>query len=71
MSKETGGPAFPFVSHGGCHEHQYCDPGMELRDYFAAKAMASVPLTLDPNEQKLISNAAYSQADAMIAARNT
>lgn len=40
-----------------------------LRDYFAAKAMASFPLTLDSNEQKLIANAAYAQADAMLKAR--
>ncbi|HIC2887041.1 TPA: hypothetical protein ACW0T4_003726 [Morganella morganii] len=40
-----------------------------LRDYFAAKAMASVPLALDSNEQQLIANAAYAQADAMLRAR--
>ncbi|EPL3925708.1 hypothetical protein ABM053_19155 [Morganella morganii] len=40
-----------------------------LRDMFAAKAMASVPLALDSNEQQLIANAAYAQADAMLRAR--
>ena len=37
MTTHTGGPAFP-----GLHpskECQYNDPGMTLRDYFAAKAM--------------------------------
>ncbi|MQC10090.1 hypothetical protein C4513_04110 [Morganella morganii] len=43
--------------------------GMSLRDYFAAKAMASVQLALDSNEQQLTANAAYAQADAMLRAR--
>lgn len=38
MSKETGGPAFPLHNHGaqslGLHF-----TGMDLRDYFAAKAL--------------------------------
>lgn len=64
MERETGGPAFPFNDIGGD-----CDSGMSLRDYFAAKAMQSVSLTLDKNEQQLIANAAYAQADAMLSAR--
>ncbi|PKH21469.1 hypothetical protein CIG19_16745 [Enterobacterales bacterium CwR94] len=47
----------------------YGDAGLTLRDYLAAKAMASIPLALDDGEQKLIANAAYRQADAMLAAR--
>lgn len=42
----------------------------DLRDYFAAKALASIPLSLDSREQELIANAAYRQADAMLRARD-
>lgn len=41
-----------------------------LRDYFAAKAMASIPLSLNADEQQIIALAAYAQADAMIKARS-
>jgi hypothetical protein len=37
---DDGGPAFPFVSHGGASEHQWCSGGMSLRDYFIAHAPA-------------------------------
>lgn len=40
-----------------------------IRDYFAAKAMQSIPLALDGQEQQLIATAAYRMADAMIKAR--
>jgi len=66
MSKETGGQAFPVPAtewHGS-------DSGMDLRDYFAAKALQSIPLALDDGEQQLIANTAYRMADAMIAARS-
>ncbi|HDC4350372.1 TPA: hypothetical protein O8L21_001652 [Enterobacter cloacae] len=46
-----------------------CNQGMTLRDYFAAKALQSVSLALDQNEQALIAAAAYAQADAMLRAR--
>lgn len=42
---------------------------MTIRDYMAAKAMQSIPLALDHGEQKLIANAAYAMADAMLRAR--
>lgn len=42
---------------------------MTIRDYFATAAMQSVPMSLDPNEQSMIAAAAYSQADAMLRAR--
>lgn len=41
----------------------------DLRDYFAAKAMQSIPLSIELNEQKLIATAAYQMADAMLKAR--
>ncbi|MRT13669.1 hypothetical protein GJV07_15415 [Enterobacteriaceae bacterium RIT711] len=72
MERETGGQAFPrqqWEYDGQNNVLQYQEEGMTLRDYFAAKAMQSVSLALDKNEQQLIANAAYAQADAMLAAR--
>lgn len=71
--KETGGLAFPFNDIGG-----NCDPGMTLRDYFAAKALqgwiAGYPETsshpvVAGNEDK-VAQEAYQMADAMLAARS-
>lgn len=60
MSKENnGGPAFPNQGY----------EGLTLRDYFAAKAMQSIPLAIDNQEQHLIATAAYRMADAMLKAR--
>lgn len=65
---ETGGPAFAAGGHPGQQHIQ--QEGMTPLDYMATKAMASVPLALDQNEQQLIANAAYSQARAMLKARS-
>ena len=73
MSKETGGQAFPrqqWEYDGQNNVLQYQEEGMTLRDYFAAKAMQSLPLSISHNEQELIANAAYGMADAMLKARN-
>jgi hypothetical protein len=60
-----GGCAFP--SHGTMGEVVY--EGMSLRDYFAAKAMAS-ELALDqPVSPNVIAASAYAMADAMLRAR--
>ncbi|MGM7960927.1 hypothetical protein [Yersinia enterocolitica] len=67
---KTGGLAFPFNDIGGD-----CDPGMTLRDYFAAKAMAAlIPRYADVNIDDLevleeIAIRASNMADAMIKAR--
>lgn len=68
MSKETGGQAFPFTPHIESKNTE--ELGMTLRDYLAAKAMQSLPLSISSNEQELIANAAYGMADAMLKARN-
>ena len=68
MSKNTGGPAFPFpVLHG-----RNAPEGMTLRDYFAAKAMQAAAT----NETWAngftfgqLAEWAYMQADAMLAER--
>ena len=63
MTKETGGPAFP----------GYGEPGMTLRDYFAAKAMEGVlagtltPTTVWSHDE--VAETAYNMADAMLKAR--
>jgi len=72
MIKETGGQAFPrqqWDYDGQNNVLQYQEEGMTLRDYFAARAMASIPLSLNDDEQALIAYAAYRQADAMLKAR--
>ena len=70
MSADTGGPAFP-----GLHPSAECrfqEEGMTLRDYFAAKAMQGFVSDPDwrvdmmPDET---ARAAYTQADAMLKAR--
>ncbi len=70
MSKPTGGPAFPVP--GLQHENDF--NGMDLRDYFAAKAMHGTMAAMDSGERnytppETIAKNAYELADAMIAAR--
>lgn len=65
MTKETGGAAFPF----------HCDvlwQGMDLRDYFAAKAMQALLSSPDwrgNTDSGLLAHFAYKMADAMLEAR--
>jgi hypothetical protein len=64
-TNETGGPAFPA---------QFFDEratGMTLRDYFAAKAMASMcnETWPDKSDQVEICRRAYRMADSMLEAR--
>jgi hypothetical protein len=60
MNKKDGGDAFP--------RQDYTIPGMTLRDYFAAQAMAGIAAR---GESKSADQArrAYEIADAMIAER--
>lgn len=71
MAEQDGGPAFPATNQmvnerGG---------GMSLRDYFAAKAMATylrddlAALDMAQVDEDLIADCAYSMADAMLRAR--
>jgi hypothetical protein len=74
-----GGNAFPFVSHGGFHEHQVCEGGMTLRDYFAAAALqgwiSSCPtvsgdaLNGSAEHADLVTVRCYRYADAMLKQR--
>ncbi|ORM55940.1 hypothetical protein HA41_00470 [Pantoea conspicua] len=63
MSKETGGAAFPLPM--GSETVEGCE-GMQLRDYFAAKAL---PLINGNGSVDEYAKAAYDMADAMLRAR--
>jgi len=79
--RNDGGPAFPVLDNNG-YALVLREPGMSLRDYFAAKALASLG-DWTPNDDSGNppdwTNAAemrrhraewsYKQADAMLAAR--
>lgn len=68
--KNTGGPAFPVP--GDQYDQSF--NGMDLRDYFAAKAMAGICAHRDnwgfPSSQA-IAKQAYDIADAMLEARQS
>lgn len=88
MSKETGGFAFPSKVSNLSNEKQniygydvppgdsFIAGGMNLRDYFAAKAMQGIlanPGQLDnvnDDAAKWVARDAYKVADAMLKARN-
>jgi hypothetical protein len=64
----TGGPAFP-----GLHPSKEChynDPGMTLRDYFAAKAFQVRLAKYDDWTLTELAEQAYLDADALLEARN-
>ncbi len=81
MSKQDGGPAFPTtpVSHGYDVDTRGfgtgCGPGLSLRDYFAAKAMAGILSTVATYDEQhsmsapQVAQYSYELADAMLAAR--
>ena len=67
MSNNTGGPAIPT----GTGVTPY-NPGMTLRDYFAAKAMQGMiggNWPTSRTDQDYIAEFSYALADAMIKAR--
>lgn len=67
MSKPTGGPAFPVP--GLQHDAEF--NGMNLRDYFAAKALQGLcadPNTANAKREDIVAEC-YELADAMLAAR--
>jgi len=74
MSKDKSGPAFPQPctenGYAANSEFEVAGGGMTLRDYIAIRAMQSVSLAMDNNEQELIANASYQMADAMLKARS-
>lgn len=71
MSQDTGGPAFPtYESNRDGHIYGTAS-GLDLRDYFAAKAMQMQPWH-DLNDGYLNhAERCYSMADAMLKARES
>ena len=66
--KDTGGPAFP-AHHFDMTDGEH---GMDLRDYFAAKAMQGLiqrGFTEFGNAASQYANLAFEYADAMLKAR--
>ena len=66
MSADTGGPAFPTPRY---ERGDMYSLGMTLRDYFAAKAMASVIARGDDTNRPGMAEWSYAMADAMLKAR--
>jgi hypothetical protein len=64
MSERNGGPAFP-ISTSLAWQNQ----GLSIRDYFAAKAFQSRLAKHNDWTLTELAEQAYSDADAMIAAR--
>lgn len=83
MKKETGGAAFPHDVeeryqdvYGEPHVSEYSEPGMTLRDYFAAKAaggfasnIAQINVCNGESYATEIATMAYALADAMLKER--
>lgn len=65
MENDHFKPAFPTFEGNHCKD--YSDPGMSLRDYFAAKAMQAMISAHEP--QGAIPGWAYEMADEMLRAR--
>lgn len=74
----NGGPAFPTSAFPIYVVSEEVDnlnikkvdfPGMNLRDYFAAKAMHLISLNNVPFGPEMVAKEAYEIADAMIAQR--
>lgn len=80
MTDKTGGSAFPMLGSVACNSHCDTDPGMTLRDYFAAKAMCGDWASQnegsgyfagrrDDNSLNKAAEMYYLMADAMLIAR--
>jgi hypothetical protein len=68
----TGGPAFPAGERFEGVDGWHTEPGMTLRDYFAAKAIPAILEQKDVHDGRELTNAAwiaYQMADAMLKAR--
>jgi hypothetical protein len=73
MTKDTGGPAFPFIEKESTGMHYHSHSGMTLRDWFAGQvlgALISCDGISNATEVTYHAEVAYAQADAMILERN-
>ena len=73
----NGGPAFPCEVGPASDGHtiqtgnmQWMQPGMTLRDYFAARALAPAFPGMTTRDVQYAAEAAYELADAMLSARS-
>jgi hypothetical protein len=69
MNEKDGGPAFPTLDY---EDGRPPSPGMSLRDYFAAHALAAYVAANSPasdEDGEFAAEYAYELADAMIAHR--
>lgn len=67
--QNDGGPAFPFTEHtpdGSLYSEQ---PGMTLRDYFAAQVLVGLSVRREGKCNEDDARNAYALADAMLRAR--
>lgn len=82
METIDGGPAYPcetektiptppsnFEPNGGQHTYTKNNPGMSLRDYFAAAALTGIYNTQGYPNSAVAAKEAYLAADAMLIAR--
>lgn len=66
----TNKSAFPvFDSRNAGQDYECADPGMTLRDYFAAKAMQALIETNPSVDLETIAENSYMMADVMMKAR--
>lgn len=76
MSKvNDGGAAFPMLWNIGYNTDWDVEPGMSMRDYFAANALTGLisrtnPGSISRDDCNFFASQAYWMADAMLAARN-
>ena len=78
-AKNDGGPAFPCEVGPASDGHtiqtgnmQWMQPGMTMRDYFAAKAMQGFAAGLERwDNVDVLPSFCYQMADAMLKARET
>ena len=80
MSKDKNKEAFPCVSGCSTEEGSYLQTGIELRDYFAAKAMQALLTTVDSRSKnadlagydvnEYVATYSYEVADAMMKERD-
>jgi len=66
-----GGPVFPQQTYGEWADGSPWFEGLSLRDYFAAKAMQSIIMSVDDKDDMSapVTESAYKWADAMLKAR--
>ena len=68
MNKTENPQAFPWANDAD-KQYNWINKGMNLRDYFAAKAMQGMMVDVEQPRCDYIARTAYEMADAMLKAR--